>query len=62
MQNIKIVYSLRRHLELRHLGFINIEEMKNPLNPRYNCWIYEATEDFMEAFRNLAEEDQKNGR
>jgi hypothetical protein len=24
--------------------------MKNPNNPRFNCWVYEETPAFLEAF------------
>ena len=49
-QNVKIVYSLRVHIELQRRGFTFLTEMKNPNNPRYNCWVYAATPEFLAAF------------
>lgn len=49
-QNLKIVYSLRMHLELQEKGFKCLTEMKNPQNIRFNCWVYEETPEFMKAF------------
>lgn len=49
-QNLKIVYSLRMHIELKNKGFHCLTEMPNPQNTRFNCWVYEATPEFMKAF------------
>ena len=49
-QNVKIVYSLKVHIELQRLGFTPLTEMKNPNNPRFNCWVYAATPDLLAAF------------
>ena len=53
MPNTKIVYSLRIHMELQRLGFHYEVEMRNPKNPHLNCWVYEATPEFMEAFDEI---------
>jgi hypothetical protein len=34
--------------------------MKNPNNSKFNCWVYEETEEFLEAFYTLAEGGYKN--
>lgn len=47
---IKIVYSLKLHIRLQELGFKHITEMKNPQHPIYNCWVYEATPEFLKVF------------
>ena len=52
----KIIYSLRIHLRLQELGFIYKTEMKNPGNPRFNCWVYEETEELLKAFDELVKE------
>lgn len=52
-QNVKIIYSLKLHLELQRRGFSFLTEMKNPNNPRFNCWVYAATPDFLAAFDAL---------
>ena len=49
-QNVKIVYSLRVHIELQRRGFTFLTEMKNPNNPRFNCWVYAATPELLVAF------------
>lgn len=52
-QNIKVIYSLKMHIALQTQGFVYLTEMKNPNNPRFNCWVYEATPDFLAAFDAL---------
>lgn len=52
-QNFKIIYSLRIHLKLQEKGFKYLTEMKNPQNMRFNCWVYEATPQLLEAFDNI---------
>ena len=55
-QNFKIIYSLRTHLKLQEMGFKYLTEMKNPQNMRFNCWVYEATPQLLEAFDNILRE------
>ncbi len=50
MSNVKIIYSLKIHIELQRQGFECLTEMKNPNKPQYNCWVYAATPDFLAAF------------
>ena len=52
-QNFKIIYSLRIHLKLQEMGFKYLTEMKNPQNMRFNCWVYEAAPQLLEAFDNI---------
>jgi hypothetical protein len=35
------------------MGFISVAEMRNPQNPNFNCWVYEATPELLEAFDKL---------
>lgn len=49
-QKVKIIYSLKVHIELQKRGFSPLVEMKNPNNPRYNCWVYAETTDLLSAF------------
>lgn len=51
--NVKIIYSLKLHIELQRLGFVCLMEMKNPQNPKYNCWVYSATPELLSAFDAL---------
>lgn len=55
MSNVKhkIVYSLKIHIALQQLGFISIAEMRNPKNQHFNCWVYEATPELLEAFDKI---------
>ena len=55
-QNFKIIYSLRIHLKLQEMGFKYLTEMKNPQNMRFNCGVYEATPQLLEAFDNILRE------
>ena len=49
----KIIYSLQLHIALQALGFAHETEMKNPNNPRFNCWVYAETPEFLKAFDAL---------
>lgn len=55
MQNskLKVIYSLRIHIQLGRMGFTHISEMKNPQFPHLNCWVYEETPSFIQAFESL---------
>lgn len=55
-QNVKVIYSLKIHIELQRQGFSYLTEMKNPNNPRFNCWVYAATPDLLAAFDALVGE------
>ena len=65
MSNVKykIIYSLQIHIKLQSMGFISVTEMKNPKNPKFNCWVYEETEEFLKAFDSLlTRKEDANGR
>lgn len=49
----KIIYSLQIHIALQAQGFTHETEMKNPKNPRFNCWVYEETPELLKAFDTL---------
>lgn len=49
----KIIYSLQIHIALQGMGFAHQTEMKNPKNPRFNCWVYEETPELLKAFDSL---------
>ena len=49
----KIIYSLKIHIALQAQGFSAQTEMKNPNNQKLNCWVYEETQEFMEAFNSI---------
>ena len=51
----KIIYSLQLHIGLQAMGFIHETEMKNPKNPRFNCWVYEETPELLKAFDSLVQ-------
>lgn len=51
--NVKIIYSLRIHIELQKLGFQYMTEMRNPQKPTLNCWVYEATPEFLTSLEAL---------
>ena len=52
----KVVYSLRIFIKLNDLGFQPKATMPNPNNNKLNCWVYEATPDFLAAFEALVGE------
>ena len=55
----KIIYSLKIHIALQSQGFNAETEMKNPNNPRFNCWVYEETPELLKAFDALLQEGRK---
>lgn len=44
----KIIYSLKIMEELVKRGYIPITSMPNPKFPKYQCWIFAATDGFKE--------------
>ena len=60
--NVKIIYSLQIHIALQSMGFRYVTEMKNPNNPRFNCWVYEETDELLKAFDSLIKEGRKHDR
>ena len=61
MSNIKykIIYSLKIHIALQAQGFKSEIEMKNPSNPRFNCWVYEETPELLKAFDALLTKEER---
>ena len=61
MSNIKykIIYSLKIHIALQAQGFKSEMEMKNPSNPRFNCWVYEETPELLKAFDALLVKEER---
>lgn len=61
MSNIKykIIYSLKIHIALQAQGFKYETEMKNPSNPRFNCWVYEETPELLKAFDALLVKEER---
>ena len=59
MSNIKykIIYSLKLHIALQAKGFSAQTEMKNPNNSRFNCWVYEETPEFIQAYDSLLKKE-----
>lgn len=53
----KIIYSLKLHIALQQQGFKSQMEMKNPYNPRLNCWVYEETPEFAQAYDSLLKKE-----
>ena len=58
---VKVIYSLKIHIALQQLGFVHMTEMKNPTNPRFNCWVYEETDELLQAFDALVRKEHING-
>lgn len=53
MPMYKIIYSLRIHITLQQMGFKCVQEMDNPANNKYKCWVYEETDELLKAFDQL---------
>lgn len=54
--NLKVIYSLRVHIALQQQGFSPVAEMKNPNNPKYNCWVYLESPELLAALDALIKE------
>ena len=50
---MEVIYSLKVMRKLLEMGFIPIKTIPNPKDVKYNCWIYEATDEFIEARRKI---------
>lgn len=59
--NLKIIYSLKVHIALQMRGFEYLTEMKNPNNKLLNCWVYEETPQFIQAFNEIVNRGSANG-
>lgn len=53
--NIKVIYSLKVHIQLQKMGFEYVTQMKNPNNEKLYCWTYEETPEFINAFKSIVE-------
>jgi hypothetical protein len=49
------VYTRWVAVELRRLGFKIIGVDVNEYNPEFKVWIFEETEEFMDAFRKVSQ-------
>ena len=49
IQKYKTIFSLRVRLALRSVGFEPVMESPNPYKPGLKCWMYEETEEFLQA-------------
>lgn len=52
----KIIYSLRVYVGLKERGFIPIATTENPTKPNFMCWIFERSDEFDDALRELMSE------
>lgn len=42
----EIIYSLKVMEQLVRLGYVPVATLPNPKNIKYNCWVFEQTEEF----------------
>jgi hypothetical protein len=56
--NVKVVYSLKIHLQLQERNIPYLLEMKNPSRPNFNCWVYELNSQFQKAFDEILNEGE----
>lgn len=53
MNKNRVCYSRKIMMQLLEQGFEPIKIMVNPLDPKYNCWLQEDTEEFEQVFSKL---------
>lgn len=54
-KKFQIIYSLRVMKGLVSKGLFPVQTMPNPINSKFNCWVFEDTENFrreLSAFYN----------
>ena len=51
----QIIYSLRVMKQLVEWGFFPVKTMPNPVDTKYNCWIFEDTDEFRQRLSTLQE-------
>ena len=52
----KIIYSLKVMRQLVERGFIPVATLPNPKNSRFNCWVFEVSEEFQRVLDEILEE------
>ena len=51
----KIIYSIKVMKALVERGFIPIATIPNPQNSKFNCWVFEVTDDFQQILDEIME-------
>ena len=51
----KIIYSIKVMKALVERGFIPIATIPNPKNSKFNCWVFEVTDDFQQILDEIME-------
>ena len=49
----KVIYSNWVATELRKKGFPIVRVEVNPNKPQFDCWVFEATEEMIQAFVSI---------
>ena len=58
----KVIYSLAIWRKLVEKGNIPTETLPNPINPKYNCWVFPMTEKFKKDLDEVLGERASYGR
>ncbi len=56
----EIIYSLRVMEQLVKMGHLPKATMPNPKNPKYNCWVFEQSEQFQADLSKVLEGVSRN--
>lgn len=60
-QKYKVCYSKKVAMRLVEQGYFPIKELPHPKIDGYKCWVFEYSEDFMQAFLKVVEEVKSYG-
>ena len=52
----EIIYSYRVMEQLIRMGYLPVATIPNPKNTKYNCWIFEWSEEFQRDFETALKE------
>lgn len=52
-KRMKIVYSLKVFTGLVERGFYPVQTLPNPKNTKFNCWVFEETEELRQVLDSI---------
>ena len=61
MNKKQIIYSLKVMRQLLERGFVPEQTIPNPINPQFNCWVFEVTEELQTALDEVLGGGSRNG-
>lgn len=57
----EIIYSMRVMIQLVKMGHNPVSSFPNPKDPKYNCWVFEQSEEFQRDLEKILRGGSSNG-